>query len=952
MEKAERTDDDDQFQPETGRGRQTLLVSSVSSPLFYTVSGPEKVGSKKYYVEQLGCPSIIKPSFRDLGPGCTRLSAVGFPSTSYRQFPLDKLNKTIMGKSPPAAATTATGSKRFSVNRGDKFMSHPVKVNAKIRHIYSHITSTMSESSTNSHQSTVSTHTQTDLQTATSTDFENEDDNDVPQILSVDEETFVDAELMSRDAFTCMTPPPTPNNSVQLFPDEMLTHSVPPAYAGKLADLEKITGHIVIQRFFTRADEAFGMWLEKQLGMNVKSVGVGEEVVYDSSSPADAVHPNMDKYETSRISSAKKLRESRILEKIIEVDDILAGEEVVHHSEGVPLLDLAESNLDPEVAECSIEDSVRCECFADEFSEKCIEQVEEEGHEQVSLISGKTITNSKELTNIEEEEIISQCIAVEIIRGKLKDEQLETELRLGGRQDSLDDIITQHSVVDNNNFDKNEISSTTNDRPCIPDVIDVSQFYNTNSSNSVPQQLSQCETETNEDSEDLKTVISNPSMTESQLESQHKVAEYLGKLEMSSPTIHDASTSANSINSELDKDDNLDGEDLTSSDVIKRSVSVDSCIGTESSGERTAFNDSGILLDSARLDMDIPEEIEVIFVADHNNDKIASSEGLEDVHSQETVQETLEPEEVSPASVVAVSKLTSSSAVVLSNSQSVDDSTNYSRSDGSSALKHTISDEGGDADQSESNSDSEFNSLRKPLEDTATELDDPISAVMVDDDDDDGEGSAQDLELDQFDTIIENHEKEKRLRPIFRKRNVSTQTSKSVESSTVSCTTESRSTTATTTASSASSFDLEFISKTKKYISHIPSSSKHQHEQSSETYATTAAAAASAGGEDVELGRKHRSYLPTGSSGLNILNMRFTMGREFESEVSIRIPHQNPPPAPSRLPRPSTTFKTSPTPSFPPPPLPARLTNLAINSTPLILRPHHSYQSLGQVHIA
>ncbi|OXA36598.1 hypothetical protein Fcan01_28637 [Folsomia candida] len=151
---------------------------------------------------------------------------------------------------------------------------------------------------------------------------------------------------------------------------------------------------------------------------------------------------------------------------------------------------------------------------------------------------------------------------------------------------------------------------------------------------------------------------------------------------MSSPTIHDASTSANSINSELDKDDNLDGEDLTSSDVIKRSVSVDSCIGTESSGERTAFNDSGILLDSARLDMDIPEEIEVIFVADHNNDKIASSEGLEDVHSQETVQETLEPEEVSPASVVAVSKLTSSSAVVLSNSQSVDDSTNYSRSDG------------------------------------------------------------------------------------------------------------------------------------------------------------------------------------------------------------------------------------------------------------------------------
>ncbi|OXA36599.1 hypothetical protein Fcan01_28636 [Folsomia candida] len=165
---------------------------------------------------------------------------------------------------------------------------------------------------------------------------------------------------------------------------------------------------------------------------------------------------------------------------------------------------------------------------------------------------------------------------------------------------------------------------------------------------------------------------------------------------------------------------------------------------------------------------------------------------------------------------------------------------------------------------------------------------------MVDDDDDDGEGSAQDLELDQFDTIIENHEKEKRLRPIFRKRNVSTQTSKSVESSTVSCTTESRSTTATTTASSASSFDLEFISKTKKYISHIPSSSKHQHEQSSETYATTAAAAASAGGEDVELGRKHRSYLPTGSSGLNILNMRFTMGREFESEVSIRIPHQNP----------------------------------------------------------
>ncbi|OXA36603.1 hypothetical protein Fcan01_28638 [Folsomia candida] len=428
MEKAERTDDDDQFQPETGRGRQTLLVSSVSSPLFYTVSGPEKVGPKSTTWNNWAAPPSSNPASVISAPaaqGCE--SAVGFPSTSYRQFPLDKLNKTIMGKSPPAAATTATGSKRINTQS-----------NSNVILSFPHTFQIFCEPRRQIHVSSgkVSTHTQTDLQTATSTDFENEDDNDVPQILSVDEETFVDAELMSRDAFTCMTPPPTPNNSVQLFPDEMLTHS----------------------------------GATRQLGMNVKSVGVGEEVVYDSSSPADAVHPNMDKYETSRISSAKKLRESRILEKIIEVDDILAGEEVVHHSE---------------------------------------EQVEEEGHEQVSLISGKTITNSKELTNIEEEEIISQCIAVEIIRGKLKDEQLETELRLGGRQDSLDDIITQHSVVDNNNFDKNEISSTTNDRPCIPDVIDVSQFYNTNSSNSVPQQLSQCETETNEDSEDLKTVISN-----------------------------------------------------------------------------------------------------------------------------------------------------------------------------------------------------------------------------------------------------------------------------------------------------------------------------------------------------------------------------------------------------------------------------------------------------------
>lgn len=37
-------------------------------------------------------------------------------------------------------------------------------------------------------------------------------------------------------------------------------------YVRKLEDLEKITGHIVIQRFFTKTDDAFGSWLEKTVG--------------------------------------------------------------------------------------------------------------------------------------------------------------------------------------------------------------------------------------------------------------------------------------------------------------------------------------------------------------------------------------------------------------------------------------------------------------------------------------------------------------------------------------------------------------------------------------------------------------------------------------------------------------------------------------------------------------
>lgn len=740
---------------------------------------------------------------------------------------------------------------RFSVNRGESRFMSPIKVNTKIRHIYSHITSTTTSdepsgtistrSRTTSRQSSIhsaSTHTQTE-----------EDDNEASLIIqSVDEETAMDMDDLRRDAFTSMSPPPTPTPLQLISADTPLARSLPPAYAGKLEDLEKITGHIVIQRFFTRADEAFGFWLEKQLGMNVKSVSVGREEdtvepIPTATPSPPPLHPNLESFTGSGIDnlSAKRMRESRILEKIIEVDDILGGEEIIADSSKGEIFMSSEPSPEKKDKECSVVDNVKCECFLEQFN-------------NVRKSSVKISVDKIEGLSKMEQDIIDQCIAVEIIRGKQNIEHVQTDSR-------LENEILEKQIPEND---------YSTDRPCIPDVIDVSQFYKTQAQPQSHSEDAKTET-TNEDSEELKTVVSNQSSlisADSQLESQYKVVEYLGKLEISSP-VNDASTSANSLNSELD----WVGSGAPDEE-IKRSISVDSCIGTESSGERNMLNDSGILLDSSRMDMHIPEE----------EDETSCITGMVESTGQEKLADDAKCDlSELPTEDKSAPEISRPNRPAVSQNQSIDDSTNYSRSDVSSvALNKQVSDEGGDADQSES--ESELCSLQEQTLDEdprlpgqeefqrleETEVED-TSGLLVDEDDDDEDNCSQPDELDQFDTIIENHEKEKRLRPIYRKRNVSTQTSKTVESSsTVSCTTGSRCTTA---SSDSSSFDLEFISKSKKYISHhVPS--KQQ-----------------AGDE---MGVRKRSYLPTGGTGLNVLNMKFSMGREFESEVSIRIPAKSP----------------------------------------------------------
>ncbi|OXA36602.1 hypothetical protein Fcan01_28639 [Folsomia candida] len=187
-------------------------------------------------------------------------------------------------------------------------------------------------------------------------------------------------------------------------------------------------------------------------------------------------------------------------------------------------------------------------------------------------------------------------------------------------------------------------------------------------------------------------------------------------------------------------------------------------------------------------------------------------------------------------------------------------------------------------DQSEYNSDSEFNFSRKPLEDTATELDDINKCVWWMMNDDDGEGSLRILSLNQFDTIIENHERRKRLRPIFRKRMCPTQNFKS-PSIFEQCpsTTEKPITNGQTTASSASHLILSLFPKLRNIFRHIPSSSKTLSMSNLLRLCDELLLLLLLlGGEDVELGRNIDPIMgQTGIQRLNILNMRFTNGRRI-----------------------------------------------------------------------
>ncbi|CAG7819361.1 unnamed protein product [Allacma fusca] len=104
-----------------------------------------------------------------------------------------------------------------------------------------------------------------------------------------------EAELKEKRRRSSSSVSVTTNSGRRISKTETMDRSTSPIsqlasahYLKKLEDLEKITGHFVIQRFFTRTDQDFTLWLEQQLASRSAEEGKDPEEGEPDEVPEDA----------------------------------------------------------------------------------------------------------------------------------------------------------------------------------------------------------------------------------------------------------------------------------------------------------------------------------------------------------------------------------------------------------------------------------------------------------------------------------------------------------------------------------------------------------------------------------------------------------------------------------------------------------------------------------------
>ncbi|CAL8072854.1 unnamed protein product [Orchesella dallaii] len=894
----------ERFQSETGQSIEDsrCFFVSNSSPLFYTVNPRSGISLRQQ--EQLGAPSILK-SFRDL-PGCTRLSSSLSNLDSKRtQLPLlpDFYQKGTMGKSLPGHHS----SKRYVRER---YSNPPFKVNAKIKHVYTQEVTTIENQDQNHYQhhrhrhspesQVVTCHRQTQTEPSFFPESkqkvgkaEMEGKQEVDEVEEEEEKLQKVSHANSQeeavpraDASTSPIPPPLPDSlsttgGVSPFSGcSQMTVYPPLNYVKKLEDLEKITGHIVIQRFFTRTDDAFGTWLERQLGMTSKSVSVDTSEFENAKTAelndaVDAADANPNEVELNNEFSEET--DAIVIEGGDDNDDksdiepvqegIISGA-ISNPGDGNPQETENLQRVETPIAdaECAFADQVKCECYLED-----LERSEE--FELLKEIEDQIIAEEITQDTTEPPEIISNEDAVETLMSSATTDFTPFDSESIPPEDSskvedIDEVVRctlEAYLAAPFSFEESEDHVGSID----------DENLKTGRDGGSPTSLVKSEIDSGR-ADSIQSSQEKPSgdgMDDVEGNTSHDSVETV--YEMPIPSTSSKELLMQQTEDELPKTGDNDIDEHAAR--LQRSLSADSCIGTESSGETKNL---------------------------HNESQSSNEiEGLETIldpsAATESCNELKELVDISLGSAIPAPltrRMSMIKPLPLGRRQSARSQRSLAFEEQGRAPSISSSHGGRedktdaeDADASESESEisrrsDHFLTKSKNVgmlkQEDYSKVGTDLELEEVEEYGDEGEED----ERDAFDAMIANHLKYSRGLHSANRRsrlNRGTQTTKSIEPST--------SGSLSSCSSSNSSFDVEIISKSKR-ITTAGSSEGGDHQQHVHKHHESDILTPSNLTMAWHEGGRRRSYLPSSSSSLNLLNMKFSLGKEFESEVSIRMP--------------------------------------------------------------
>lgn len=753
----------------------------------------------------------------------------------------------------------------------ERYNNPPFKVNAKIRTVYTQEVTTIEGQGHNNLPNSLTCHQQTQTEPLHGPDgkakaeaiqeVEHDDTADDREATKGAGEAGGSSTITSTDsrvdASTSPIPPPyfpasaTTDPSTNPFAGcSQMTVYPPLNYVRKLEDLEKITGHIVIQRFFTRTDDVFGSWLEKQLGMTSKSVSV-DTSEFENAKTAELRENDQEGHEACQEEDTDTSKlEDEIIVTHKKFDNLSqstatasdfnqAGTESEHKEERnqsrSEIIENVDSKSNHCTAECGLADHIKCECYLDEGCQNN----DDSGIEQVPDEESTPTPNNNATDDLVENVTV-------VPTDKSKSNQSENN------EQDIDEVVRctleAYLLAPLESEDMNEVEEESQKEK----GRDISNEEETDRSTPVNGVKSEI------DSGRADSIRSHEKTALEDIEgnTSHDSVE----------TVFEICTNPLKLETDLLEDENK-GESA-SPRILQRSLSADSCIGTESSGD--AKNQT---TNASQSSNDTIEGIDPIVVS-----------------SKELVDLSLgSPASAPPAPTKLPSLATTAKAMTMTlvrrassgKSQRSNSPCSAGATGRTGSRRNEKTDaEGEDADgESETESEimdnfllsAKLNKQQHHQEGTDLELEE------VDED----EGGDDDR--DAFDTMVANHLKYSRGLPTAARRsklNRGTQTTKSIEPSTTSGS-------VSPCSSSNSSFDVEIISKSKRITTTSSSAGGtiYQEQQDMITPSNMTLA--------WHEGGRRRSYLPNSSSSLNLLNMKFSLGKDFESEVSIRMPTTN-----------------------------------------------------------